>query len=296
MAQPRPVLIALLTKWRSTSSPAVGGFDGCPLNFGEPNFLEPSPFLTPTSGGTLSRERALSYPLRRVRAVEQSEQSKSGSGTLKRRLAYHFTHVLNLPRILSDGELRSDSLVSSLGSLSVEISDPEVKAKRRQFVVPIPPGGVLADYVPFYFAPRSPTLFRAASGRVPGFDGGQDELVFLVVDLDSLIAFGRSVVVTDGHPIACLTLFLPDRHSVEEGVDWELMDKLRWADTEADGDRLRRRQAELLVQQSVPLGEVLGFAVRSEKTQEVVAALLRDSPFAHLPVLVRSAFYYVGKP
>ena len=90
---------------------------------------------------------------------------------MKRHLAYHFTHVSNLARILRDGELRSDSVVSHSGRLSVEVGDPEVKAKRRLFVVPVPPGGVLADYVPFYFAPRSPTMFRAASGRVPGFDG-----------------------------------------------------------------------------------------------------------------------------
>jgi ssDNA thymidine ADP-ribosyltransferase, DarT len=217
-------------------------------------------------------------------------------GTLKRRLAYHFTHVLNLTRILSDGELRSDSLVSNSGGLLVEAGDPEVKAKRRHFVVPTHPGGVLANYVPFYFAPQSPTLLRVATGRVPGFDGVQDELVFVVVDLDSLLAKGRSIVVTDGHPVARLTRFLPDRASVEEAVDWELMAEPRWTNTEADGDRLRRRQAELLVYGRVPLPEVLGFAVRTTKTHLIVGGLLDGGSFTKLPVLVRPGFYYGGKP
>jgi ssDNA thymidine ADP-ribosyltransferase, DarT len=210
-------------------------------------------------------------------------------------LAYHFTHFSNLAQIERDGELRSDSLVSRSGGLSVEVGDPDLKAKRRQFVVPVPPGGVLADYVPFYFAPRSPMLFRAANGRVPGFDGGQDALVFVVVELDSLILAGRSVVVTDGHPIARLTRFLPDRASIEEGVDWELMAEPRWANTNLDGDRLRRRQAELLVNSGVRLGEVLGFAVRTAETQQLVAEVLSSSGFANLPVLVRPGFYHEGK-
>jgi ssDNA thymidine ADP-ribosyltransferase, DarT len=228
--------------------------------------------------------------------VEQMIGRKGGGGTLKRRLAYHFTHVSNLAEIVNDGELRSDSLVSSSGSLSVEVGDPAVKAKRRKFVVPVLPGGVLADYVPFYFAPRSPMLLRAASGRVPGFVGKQDELVFVVVDLDSLIAAGYSLVVTDGHPVARLTQFLPDRLSVETAVDWDLMDEQIWADTEADGDRLRRRQAELLVRDRVRLTEVLGFAVRTVSSQAAVVALLGGSLSTALPVLVRPGFYYEGKP
>ena len=79
-------------------------------------------------------------------------------------------------------------------------------------------------------------------------------------------------------------------------MDWELMAELRWTNTGADGDRLRRRQAELLARGSVPLLDVVGFAVRTDKTQLAVTGLLEVTPFAKLPVLVRPGFYYVGKP
>ena len=47
---------------------------------------------------------------------------------------------------------------SSADRLTTEVGQPDIKLKRRHRVVPIDPGGVVADYVPFYFAARSPML------------------------------------------------------------------------------------------------------------------------------------------
>jgi len=46
--------------------------------------------------------------------------------------------------------------------------------------VPLAPYGCVADYVPFYFAPRSPMLYKLHKGGVPNYTGGQDPLVYLV--------------------------------------------------------------------------------------------------------------------
>jgi ssDNA thymidine ADP-ribosyltransferase, DarT len=45
--------------------------------------------------------------------------------------------------------------------------------KRGSRIVPVEPGGVLNDYVPFYFAPRSPMLYSIHTGFVQGFTGSQ---------------------------------------------------------------------------------------------------------------------------
>ena len=104
----------------------------------------------------------------------------------------HFTHIDNLPAILDAGELVADS---SAGGLPIrEVGDTEVKARRRQRMVGLPPGGVVADYVPFYFAPRSPMMYRIACDHRDGvagrYPGGDDPLVYLVSSVDRVQAAG----------------------------------------------------------------------------------------------------------
>ena len=74
---------------------------------------------------------------------------------------------LSLQRALkrAAGALRCDAEVQTAGALARETADPDLKDRRRSVAVP-GTGQVLADYVPFYVAPRSPTLLRVATGRV----------------------------------------------------------------------------------------------------------------------------------
>lgn len=53
--------------------------------------------------------------------------------------------------------------------------------------VPVGPKGVPADYVPFSFAPRSPMLYVIDKGGIPEYGEGQDPLVHLVTDVDTII-------------------------------------------------------------------------------------------------------------
>jgi len=48
-----------------------------------------------------------------------------------------------------------------------DISMHSVQGHRAVKAVPVPPGGTLHDYVPFYFAPRSPMLRTLEGGNVP---------------------------------------------------------------------------------------------------------------------------------
>jgi len=85
-----------------------------------------------------------------------------GAQQVPRRLIMHFTHVMNLPGILAAGCIQADSLVDRSSALRIEAGDLNVKARRKQRRVPLAPFGRVADYVPFYFAPRSPMLFTLA--------------------------------------------------------------------------------------------------------------------------------------
>ena len=95
----------------------------------------------------------------------------------------HFTRVEHLPLIVEHG-LLSDARVAK--HLQVEIGNRGIKAQRARRAVPVPPGGVVADYVPFYSAPRSPMMFAIHCGNVPTYTAGCDRLIYLVTSLERL--------------------------------------------------------------------------------------------------------------
>jgi hypothetical protein len=73
--------------------------------------------------------------------------------------------------------------------------------------VPLAPYGCVADYVPFYFAPRSPMLYKLHKGGVPNYTGGQDPLVYLVSSAEAVAATGASFVFSDGNCAATAEKF-----------------------------------------------------------------------------------------
>jgi len=74
------------------------------------------------------------------------------------------------------------------GLESVGIAYQHIKDRRARKRVPAGPGGTVADYVPFYFAPRSPMLYAITRGLVPGYDGGQSSVVHLVTSTDAVVS------------------------------------------------------------------------------------------------------------
>ena len=92
----------------------------------------------------------------------------------------HFTHVSNLSGIFAGRCLLADSFVDRSFALQVEAADLEIKTVRKSMLVPLAPYGCVADYVPFYFAPRSPMLYKLHKGGVPNYTGGQDPMPALL--------------------------------------------------------------------------------------------------------------------
>jgi len=136
---------------------------------------------------------------------------------------YHFTHVRNLPSILARG-LESDTAVRGTRKLSVEAGDPEIKQRRRSRAVSVPPGGVVGDYVPFYFAPRSPMLYKLTRGGVPTFSDDPHDLVYLCTTVGILQKAGLTIVMSDRNAAMNLAEFSSDpvRWQAPGFIDWPL--------------------------------------------------------------------------
>lgn len=94
-----------------------------------------------------------------------------------------------------------DALAKASGQLAIEVGDAQIKGRRGTRPVPVEPGGVVADYVPFYFAPRSPMMSSIAHGNVPGYTGGTAKIVYLVTSVERLQELGLEVLFTDRNAV-----------------------------------------------------------------------------------------------
>jgi hypothetical protein len=69
-------------------------------------------------------------------------------------LIFRIVHVDNVPWILDHDGLHCRNAADQDPDY-VNIGNPELIGKRARCAVPVPPGGTLSDYVPFYFTPFS---------------------------------------------------------------------------------------------------------------------------------------------
>jgi len=112
-------------------------------------------------------------------------------------LIWRIVHRDNLAWILDNGLHCSTS--DERAPDWVSIGNPELIDKRASHRVPLPPGGVLNDYIPFYFTPFSPMLrnIHTGWGGIPKREN--EEIVMLVSSLHHVAAHGHPVLFTDSH-------------------------------------------------------------------------------------------------
>lgn len=205
---------------------------------------------------------------------------------------YHITHISNLPNIIHRGGLLSDAQISSEGDQVQGIAYNHIKERRLRTLVPVPPGGVVGDYVPFYFAARSPMLFTIFKGNVEHYTDGQESIVYLVADVHES-AENTQFCFCNGHATMSLTGFHNRLEELDDSIDWQIMRAKYWGNTDEDGDRTRRRQAEFLIKDFFPWNLVKVIGVYDKIKARMVETILDKSTSPHRPsVLVKTAWYY----
>lgn len=197
---------------------------------------------------------------------------------------FHFTDVANLGSIMADGCVKAHRRARC----NVDIGDQSVKRRRGTVTVPCGPEGTVGDYVPFYFATRSPMLFSISCGNVTGVSAEQRRLAYVIADTEAAYEAELDCVFTDGNAAAAISDFEDDPDRLGEHVDWPLMKQRYWANTDEDPDRRRRRMAEFLIHEEAPLGIVRGIAVYDQAMRGEAVAIVAGI----LPVAVRPGWYF----
>ncbi len=205
-------------------------------------------------------------------------------------LIFRATHRENVRWTLAHGLHCSKSSV--LDPNFVSIGNEELIAKRDTREVPIPPGGSLSHYIPFYFTPYSPMLYNVKTGYGDIRQRPNGDIVIWVSSLLALEEHGVKYVFTDRHAYLATASFFNDRLTSLQHVDFELLQRRDFKrDEKGDPGKMERYQAEALPHRQVPVSALLGLACYTEAVQQEVAAEIAQAGIS-LKAVTRPDWYF----
>ncbi len=205
---------------------------------------------------------------------------------------YHITHINNLESIVkADGLLAYNAMYEAEAEYT-NIAYDTIQDRRATTRVPCSVGGVLHDYVPFYFAFRSPMLYTISRGNVEGYSEGQTPIIYLVSEVEKIADSNLHFAFTDGHAVINFTEFFDHLEYLDDAIDWEVMKDKYWKDTDEYPDRKRKRQAEFLIYNFFPWQLVTEIGVKNYQIKTEVDKILEKNATHQPPVKTRTAWYY----
>jgi hypothetical protein len=184
----------------------------------------------------------------------------------------------------------------------------------------MPCGGVVNDYVPFYFSPFTAFSYtihcgnvelRAPDGHVLGPARDEDR-VFAVCRADGFADSKLRYCFSDFplNSLAPLPTLEEDLHKLETHVHWDVFDDApmagsipeigycgvcRYFQNRAvpvrDQNRSQKRMAEFLVRQAVPLGMIECIVAKTAATSDRLQAMM-DSSAWDIPVFTKPGCYF----
>ncbi|MCC6192899.1 MAG: DUF4433 domain-containing protein [Burkholderiales bacterium] len=170
-------------------------------------------------------------------------------------LIWRIVHRDNVPWILRNGLHCKNSAAQD--PVYVVIGNTDLIDRRSHRSVPVAPGGVLSDYVPFYFTPFSPMLFNIYTGRGAVPRRPNEEICILVSSVHRVQELGLQFAFTDRHAYPRLAKYFNDPASLGQ-IDWPLLQARNFQRNPDDPEQVERYQAEALVHQHVPVSGLMG--------------------------------------
>ena len=135
-------------------------------------------------------------------------------------------------------------------------------------------------------------LFQLHTGRLEGYNEGQDPIIYLVSSAQNIAQAKLPFVFSDGHGIARFTTWFDDLARLDQ-IDWGAVYANLWKDTVDDMDRQRRKQAEFLVHRFCDWSLIQEIGVINRTAQERVERILAGyPPGSHRNVTIQTGWYY----
>ncbi|MGR5340149.1 type II toxin-antitoxin system toxin DNA ADP-ribosyl transferase DarT [Vibrio astriarenae] len=196
----------------------------------------------------------------------------------------HITHIDNLNSIIEHSCLWSDAKRIELGLVNQNIGYSHIKQRRLVRPVSVAAGGTIGQYVPFNFCPRSVMLFVIHKGH-PDFQDGQDRVLHLISDTDTIRLTNQHCFFTDIHADLDYAEQIDDFERISELDIQRIINEKYWQDFKEE------KQAEFLAFESVQWATIQQIGVKTQAIADEVYRLLENAP--HKPeVVVRPEWYY----
>jgi hypothetical protein len=186
---------------------------------------------------------------------------------------YRITHIANLSHILQHGLVTGKSPLANPAYIS--IGDSSLIRYRKDLPAPSPPGGTLADYIPFYLGPRQPMLLQIATGWEDIQQYPQEDIVYCIATLALVQQHGLAWFFTDGHARSRTSTRYTQLADLAK-LDWKAINATDWRSDETDLRRKEKKQAEFLVKNQVPVSCIAYIGVYNNNAQQKAIALLQQ--------------------
>lgn len=203
-------------------------------------------------------------------------------------LIFRIVHRDNVPWILDNGMHCRTSPIQAHNYRT--IGNPDLIDKRQHRLVPIPPGGPLSDYVPFYFTPFTPMMLNIKTGYGGMTKVPNEEIVIFVSSLRKVDELGVPFVFSDRHAYLLTANYFSDLADLGN-IDWGLLQKRDFKRDPDDPEKIERYQAEALIHRHLPLGALLGAVCYTDNMKNALNQMLADRGLA-FKVAKQTGWYF----
>ncbi len=178
---------------------------------------------------------------------------------------FRVVHIENIPHIIQNGITHSTS--ANANPNFIPIGDSSLIAKRSSFL--LDNGRLLGDYIPFYFACRTPMLYVVQNGFNMVTSTPAENIVYCVSSVQKIIDLKLDFVFTDGHAVDALSsqYTIADIQNIDSIIDKDAINAKYWHDGN-DLDKKRRKEAEFLVLGDIAPSGVLGYLTYNESAKK----------------------------
>jgi hypothetical protein len=204
---------------------------------------------------------------------------------LNKTYLFRMLHIDNVNHILECGLTKVDSPNGNPHYRS--IGDNSL-INNRNFHF-LPNGNALGNYIPFYFWYRMPMLYVIQKGFNGVLSTLPENIIYCVTSVEKIINLELPFVFTDGHAVNALSSIYESKEidKLDDIVDFTAIKDSYWVDPK-DLDKKRRKEAEFLVENDIPISALLAFVVYNQNAKDKLLQLGINSETIH----IRSQYYF----
>ncbi|ELM3717574.1 DUF4433 domain-containing protein [Aeromonas hydrophila] len=207
------------------------------------------------------------------------------------RNAYHFTSIDNLESIIDNGLFSTNQKIAR-NINHVNVAEEGIQRRRAQMPVPGTGGRVVHDYVPFYFAKKTPMQLAVLHKK----NVDQQFIIYFSVPILMLeTRLGAYFTNASANTAIPPTFFSGNNNADQlDALDWQTIDCNGWRYT--DDNQKHRKMAELLLPDHVHLNEVNQIITWNRHISEQVRLLFKNKGVTAPNIVEGGGDHYYCQP